>query len=292
MRNLTIKRTKSFVASLGKMKVYIEDPTASELLINQVPCRKLGVLKNGEVQTFQIGEEAVKIFVIADKLTKNYCNDFFQLPAGQEDVYLTGRNKFSLFAGNPFRFDNNDSEEVAANRKKGTRKGVIVLAVALLVGISLGYCIGKGVSSAIINREQTFSSNGMSITLTKRFRESDIENYTLAFESRDVAVTALQEPFTMMEGFEDYTLSQYGKLVLSANNQSAPLETEDGMTFFRYQAASPEDGKTYQYFVYLYKADDAFWLVQFVTQAADGAEYADDILQWAKSVEFSGSAPA
>ncbi|MBP1575986.1 MAG: hypothetical protein J6A68_00485 [Oscillospiraceae bacterium] len=47
MRNLTIKRTKSFVGCLGKMKIYIEDPTSNELLINNTPCRKIGDLKNG-----------------------------------------------------------------------------------------------------------------------------------------------------------------------------------------------------------------------------------------------------
>ena len=48
MRNLTIKRTKSFVACLAKMKIYVEDPTSNEICINNTPCRKLGDLKNGE----------------------------------------------------------------------------------------------------------------------------------------------------------------------------------------------------------------------------------------------------
>ena len=48
MRNLTIVRRKSFVACLAKMKVYIEDPASNELVINKIPCRKLGELKNGE----------------------------------------------------------------------------------------------------------------------------------------------------------------------------------------------------------------------------------------------------
>lgn len=48
MRNLTIKREKSFVGSLAKMKVYIEDPTSNEICINDISCRKIGDLKNGE----------------------------------------------------------------------------------------------------------------------------------------------------------------------------------------------------------------------------------------------------
>ena len=34
MRTLTVKRKKKFTASLAKMKVYIEDPQANEITIN------------------------------------------------------------------------------------------------------------------------------------------------------------------------------------------------------------------------------------------------------------------
>ncbi len=143
MRNLTIKRTKSFVACLAKMRIYIEDPTSSEILINNTPCRKIGDLKNGEEKTFQIDEGEAKVFVIADKLSKNYCNDYYQLPAGQEDISLSGKNKFNPANGNAFRFDNNETEEIIANRKRGTRKGIIILIIAVIVGAVVGYVIGS-----------------------------------------------------------------------------------------------------------------------------------------------------
>ena len=108
MRNLTIKRAKNFVGSLAKMKVYVEDPTSNEICINDIPCRKIGDLKNGEEKTFQIDEQEVKVYVIADKLSKNYCNEFYQLSAGQEDVFLSGKNKFNPANGNAFRFYNNE----------------------------------------------------------------------------------------------------------------------------------------------------------------------------------------
>ena len=76
--------------------------------------------KNGEEKIFQIDEQEAKIYVIADKLSKNYCNEFYQLSAGQEDVFLSGKNKFNLANSNAFRFDNNESEENIANRKRVT----------------------------------------------------------------------------------------------------------------------------------------------------------------------------
>ena len=122
MRKLIIKRHKSFVACLMKTKVYIEDPVANEIAINDVPCRKLGDLKNGEEKAFLIGDEEARVFVIGDKLSKNYCNDFYQLEAGNEDIVLTGKHKYNPVNGNAFRFDNNNNPEVIANRKKGTKK--------------------------------------------------------------------------------------------------------------------------------------------------------------------------
>ena len=141
MRKLTIKRTKTFVACLAKMKVYIEDHSASEITISDVPCRKLGELKNGEEKTFEIGNEAARVFVIADQLSKDYCNDLYELPDGQEDIVLTGKNHFNMTTGNAFRFDNNDSHVAHANRERGKGKGRVSIIVAIIVGVIAGFMI-------------------------------------------------------------------------------------------------------------------------------------------------------
>lgn len=52
MRNLIIKRNKTFVGCATKLKVYIEDSASSEITINGVSCRKLGTIRNGEEQSF------------------------------------------------------------------------------------------------------------------------------------------------------------------------------------------------------------------------------------------------
>ena len=143
MRNLTIKRKKKFVACLGKMKVYIEDYQSNELIINGVHCRKLGDLKNGEEKTFVIGENAAKVFVIADTLSKDYCTEFYRISEGQDDILLTGENYFNPANGNAFRFDNNDSEEVLAARKKGNKKGAAILVIAIIIGFIVGFAISS-----------------------------------------------------------------------------------------------------------------------------------------------------
>lgn len=288
MRNLTIKRTKSFVACLAKMKVYIEDPNSPDITVNNVPCRKLGDLKNGEEKTFQVEEQALKVFVIADTLSKEYCNEFYLLPEGSDDVVLTGKNKYNPANGNAFRFDNNENAEVLKNRKKGNRIGVIVISLAILVGAVGGALIGSGIFSKDSTAPKNFSADNMSITLTDDFKENDVGNYTAVYDSKKVAVFVLKESFSFVEGFENYTLEQYAALVISSNNLGDPeIKTVDGLTVFEYESQNPETKDTYKYFTYVYKASDAFWMVQFAVRDKVANEYAPKIAEWAKSVEFS-----
>lgn len=139
MRNVIIKRNKSFVGCLAKLKVYIEDYTYGETKIGGVPCRKLGTLKNGEEKAFLIPDNAAKIFVIADSLSKNFCNEFYNLPEGQYDIYLSGQCRYNPASGNAFRFDGVTDESVIKNRKKGTKIGIVVLILAIIVGFIIGF---------------------------------------------------------------------------------------------------------------------------------------------------------
>ncbi len=296
MRNLTIKRTKSFVGCLAKMKIYIEDHEAGELTVNGVPCRKLGELKSGEEKTFEISQQEAKVFAIADKLSKEYCNEFYQLPEGVQDIYLSGKNKFNPASGNAFRFDNNNSEEVLANRKRSSRKGLLVLIIAMIVGFAIGYLVTApvtGCSFCSVFRSdnsfeaKTFSSGGMSITLTEEFRETEYENFTVAYESKGVAVFALKEPFSLYDGLENYTTRQYMDVVIEANAlDPTEIKTAEGVDCFEYSAANMDTGEVYTYFAYVYKSNDAFWLIQFAVRGNNGNLYAQDIARWAQSVEF------
>ena len=287
MRNLTIKREKSFVGSLAKMKIYIEDSTSNEMRINDIPCRKIGDLKNGEEKTFQIDEQKAKIFVIADNLSKNYCNEYYQLPEGQESIFLSGKNKFSPVNGNAFRFDNNESEGSIVNRKHGTRKGILILIVAIIVGAVAGYLITSVLFFNNTPDPKDFSSNGMTITLTDEFIKADVEKYTVAYDSKNVAVFALKEEFTLADGFQNYTLEQYGDLVIQNNNlSSSKIENIDGLTEFEYEFTNPDTNDTYKFFSFVYKTNDAFWLVQFATRTENVDEYSSKIVEWAKTISF------
>ena len=286
MRNLTIRRNKAYAASLIKMKIYVEDPAAGELTISGVPCRKLGDLKNGEEKTFSITEDGVKVFVIGDKLSRNAYNEFYPIPAGSEDVFLSGRNYFNPFSGNPFRFDGVTDEAVLKNRKKVSRTGTIILVAAVIIGLIAGFTAGSNAVSAV--KPKTFSADGLSITLTNEFSNAGVDGFTASYASNEVLVLTLKESFTLMEGLEDYTLEEYGNLVIEAKGMagSVTLQERDGQLYFSYQFTNPDTNEVFDYIIVLFKSADAFWTVQFATPESETAAYQQTIFQWAGSVTF------
>lgn len=291
MRNLIIKRNKSFVGCLGKLKVYIEDPTANDLTINGVTCRKLGTLKNGEEKVFQVESNSAKVFVIADKLSKGFCNEFFTVPAGDYDFFLTGECKYNPATGNAFRFDNVVDEEVLKNRKKGTKIGIIVLIVAIIVGFAIGF-VGADFGFLDSTPEpKQFTVEEMQITLTDDFLSMPMGDFDACYGTEDVAILVLREDFELMEGFSDYTLEEYGELLLEAYELKgiSELQTVEGITYFEYEADADED-ETYYYFSTVYKSNDAFWSIQFAVLTEDADYYIPQFIEWAKTITFEEQA--
>ena len=283
MRNLTILRRKKFTGCLVSLKVYIENQASTELVINDTPCSFLGEIKNGEEKIFQIDDVARKVYVIADVTSRNYCNDMYQLPEGSEDIYLSGGCQSNFVSGNAFLFDGNENnEEAMANRKRSKKKGIIFVCVAVFVGILIG--ILPALLSIGSNKPETFTVDGMSITLTKAFDKVEIEGFDAVYSTEKVSAFISKESFSLMSGLGSYTLREYGELVMDVNNFSGELKTKDDLMYFEYTS---EDVDNYNYIAFIYKADDAFWMVQFATDEDDYDSYTDRIYEWAASVKFN-----
>lgn len=277
------------MACLAKIKVYIEDAASNEMVINNVPCRKLGDLKNGEEKTFVIDDNEAKIFVIADALSKGYCNEFCTIPAGTEDVVLNGENKYNPANGNAFRFDGVTDETILQNRKKSTKKGTVVLIAACIIGILIGATVSAIWLSGKKDKSKEFSSDGMTITLTDEFVKTSMAGFTVCYDSKDVAVFALKEDFSIVDGLENYTIHQYGDAAIKNNNlgSSVKLKTGHGLVYAEYEATNPETKEAYSYFIVFYKTSDSFWLVQFCSLTEKYQDNRKTFIDWAKKVEFS-----
>lgn len=293
MRKLTIKREKTFVGSLGVMKVYIEDASSDQLqmtvdngeAVEQVSCRLIGEIKNGEEKSFEIQGGALRIFVIADKLSKDFCSECYQLPDGEDEISLSGKNKFNPFAGNPFRFNGNDSKIAVIGRQKGMKRGIIILIACILIGFALGYGISAAIFSALDSVERTFEEGELNITLNEGFDEAHVQGYTAVFLSDDVEIMAFENSF---KSFDSSSLSakEYATHVMDGDIELMDGITESGgLVYYTFRGVASDD-TPYVYYVYTYKSSNAYWQIYFAVKESRVRWLADDVAKWAGSVSF------
>ncbi|MBE6944361.1 MAG: hypothetical protein E7453_08970 [Ruminococcaceae bacterium] len=285
MRNLMITRHKSFVGCAMKDKVYIRDEQSQELIIDGVPCRKIGEIKNGETKTFSIEEGEQQIFLIADRISKEYCNATVTIPEGQEDVALSGKHHF-VFGSNPFRFDGvAQSEGQLRKQRRNGRIGVVIACVAMAVGIALGFFLMRGLFDAASRTEaektKTFTKGEFQITLTDAFKQVEQQGFFASYQSKNVMVLAVRESETLFIG--DITLKEYGNLVLKSNGKTdLTMNKDEKFLWFEY-IDTPED-QTFYYLAVCCRSRDAFWVINFVTPVSHKEQYKETFLSWARSI--------
>lgn len=119
MRKLTVKRQKSFVGSAIKVNFYIQDDLSNEVTADGLTFRKLGAVKNATESSFEIECGELVLFAsVDDALAKaiksgrenpvdvsRVVMDKIVIPAGNEDIMISGKNKYNPLIGNPFIFD-------------------------------------------------------------------------------------------------------------------------------------------------------------------------------------------
>lgn len=289
MRSLVIKREKSFVGCLGKFKVYVVDQNSNELKINKQPCRKLGILKNGEEAVFQIPDEEVQIYIVGDKMTKSFCNEFVKIPAGNVDVYFLGKCKYNPFMGNPFRLEGQVDTETKSNRKRSKKNALVRLIPWVFVGFVIGFFLGF-FSDEALTEPEIFEADGMQITLIQEFVEVPYDGFTATYEKDDMLVAVTKEIKPISPELENITLDEYAELLILGQEEDgivcSDLLTENGLKYFEYQII--DDEGTYYYKDYVYESDDAFWHIVFICSSETSlVSNTNSISEWAQSVTFN-----
>lgn len=283
MRTVYLTRDKSFVGCLGKLNVYAEDQASGGLTIAGTPCRHICKIKNGETVAFEVGNEAVKIFVIADKLSREMCNDYYQIPAGEGDIEIGGKCSYNPMAGNPFRFHGVTDEAVIANRKRSTRKAIIVMVVAVLIGFAIGFITN---SDVLFEKPKQFIAEGYEITLTTAFRES-FEDGIQYFGSREVSVAIYDYDYSEFAQIAALTEEEFLALLKDSGHFgiSTQLKAENDLCFAEEQAES-QQGDIRSYLTVFVKGDDAFYLLEFGCETDKLTEYRAQFIEWAKSFKI------
>lgn len=143
MRKLYITRKDSLAGCLQKLHIYISDFENSELDICDIPCRKIGEIKNGESVTLEIDNDSNRIFVIADKKSRNLCCDSIHIEKGSSDIKLTGKCKFNPGRLNAFNFDGEPDEMAKRYRENGNRNGSLLLAGIAIVAATVAVVLAS-----------------------------------------------------------------------------------------------------------------------------------------------------
>ena len=162
----------------------------------------------------------------------------------------------------------------------------IVLTVCMLLSL-----VGCG-KKAYKAKAAEFSSDGITITLTKAFKEKIYEGYTVCYDSKDVAVFILKESYSLNENYKDMTVERYAYSVRNAISDKKPTQVtrKDGLVYMEYEFNNEGSGTVFKYFAAMYKGVDAFWLVQFACDTEAYSEYFPYFVQWAKTVNVSNNA--
>ena len=284
MRNLTIKREDSFAGKLMASKVYIADGLeGSTTEIAGRKCRYLGSIKNGEEKTFEITNEKCRIFVIADKITKGVCNDFYTVSAGNKDLTITGKNQFNPLTLNAFIFNGQPTREMSRNRAYNKSLGAIILSCVVVIAIVLGLIFGLAGS---VNK--TFKYDNMRITLTKDFTETNVNGWEFCFTSKDATIFGRKETIKDYPLLEGFSLKEYSSLVLDNTkiDSSVELKAHNDFYYFSYVSNNVGGKGDVMYYAMMFDAPDGFMLINFSCMANKVEELGPEIFDWADSVRF------
>lgn len=289
MRNVSIKREKSFVGCLVSFQVYVLDTIGGDLQINGKPCRKLGTLKNGKQQTFEVDEAGTVLYIFPDKLSRNRCHTMVTLPAGSGEIALTGKCQLDAQQGNPFvlsALPEGVTAQVHLKQNKVLQwlpvAIVLLCCVAGMLAAKLG---GDGETQA---QPKEYQIQEMCITLTDAFEEDEMEGLTACYNGDNVVVCVVRDDFSLIEGLESLSKADYAELVtFNSGNRELPIQINDGLVWFDYEWTDPGTKLTMNYYSVVYKSEEAFWLVQMVTPVKKAQQMRPTLEEWARSVTFA-----
>lgn len=280
MRYLTLQRTKSAIDFFVTIKVYIEDPASNEIKIQGVPCRKIGELKNGEQQSFIIGDEKLRIYIMSMKIDKNLCPDFYEVPAGTENVFLTCKFIWHPILTDVCRFEGVPTEEMKYHRKQNLKKSFWIVPLALIIYAVIMTSIWN--FSFNTPQPKIFTHYGLSITLNEDFVTEDKNEVYAVYTSNEISVTSAHIPLGY---FADYSVAEFSDRHIETNRLDTVTQQKDGLTFYEYEVTYSKNNQ-WHHTTFFYKTDDYFYIVLFSIRKDLYDDYKDDIFEYAKSVTF------
>lgn len=157
-------------------------------------------------------------------------------------------------------------------------KSVIILFVAANLILLMSSCSAK---------MRNFEKDGMLITLTSDYKETEPGNLTSYYKSPRAAVTSVKKDIDLLNELgisSDISTLDYAELIVKSSGIEVSVYEQNALTYFEY--AENTNFGSFKYLACVYKDDDAFWLVQFSCQADIYNDMKSEFLKFAQSVSF------
>lgn len=153
----------------------------------------------------------------------------------------------------------------------------LFIALTLILSIcTLSSCKGK---------EQTFTSNGITVTLNSKFKEQTIQGAQVVYATNKLGFMGNAENKSVV-GLGDNKLEQYTKAVIDASSLNVEYQIfdEDGVKFgYAYYSASVS-GIKYKYMLVTKEGKDNYYTMNFWSFEKSFNKNENQFMEWAKQI--------
>lgn len=129
---------------------------------------------------------------------------------------------------------------------------------------------------------ETFTAEEFSITLPETFYESSADGYTALYDSDKAAVFVIRESFESLGVTDDFTVEDYADAVIAANPgyDYADVSVDSGYAITQFNNSGLD------FCCAMYKAEEAFWFIQFACYEEDYDVMVDYFSEWLWTATF------
>ena len=143
-----------------------------------------------------------------------------------------------------------------------------------------------GTLSSCASKPKEFSSNGITITLTNKFKYGNDENVQVLLLTSKIGFMGNGEYKTSV-GVSDNQLEHYTQKVLNVSGKTADITNydEDGVTFcYAYYTATAQN-ITFKYMLITKEGASKYYTMNFWSKESEFDEYKDQFFAWTKTIQ-------
>lgn len=286
MRIITAK-TVGFIPAGIQAILYAASPDGDDI-VNGVPCRQITTLTFGSQRSFEVDFVGAEVFVCLKREGIEPSVFCYSIPDGRADFLLNIEYSLSSERMDVISFSEaKKRDNKFASLSGGKKTLIIICSVIILALIIYGGAKLNGYLRSISKIPKEFDDSTISITLTSAFEKKSVGRLDAHafYESENCIALVSREYFSTYPYLADLSPLEYCELIKNVNgNTTSDIIEKDGLTYFVFDMY--DYGIIRRFHLYVFKADDAFWFVQFGSPLEHYEYWSECFDGWARSLEI------